>query len=151
MRRWRRVEPEKRGSRVDRAIARLLYPERPTGQPRTREECSGVPRPCPYVSCRHNLNLEVTKSGAVRLLDAEPWDEAAHPSCALDVVQQHGAQTLDVVGFILGLTRERVRQVELVALRSLAERAPELREALSELERMSDERAAATEHLSPNR
>ena len=39
------------------------------------------------------------------------------PSCVLDVAEQ-GGLTLDEVGQILGVSRERVRQIETAALRS---------------------------------
>lgn len=65
-------------------------------RPRTRAACVNGPRPCPWVSCRHHLEHE---------------DE----SCSLDVADQ-GEHTLAEVGELLGLTRERIRQIELKAL-----------------------------------
>jgi hypothetical protein len=77
------------------------------------------PRPCPHVSCRHHLYLDVSpRTGAIKLNvpDLEVWDLPT--SCALDVAE-NGATTLEDVGGILNLTRERIRQLELSALARL--------------------------------
>lgn len=90
--------------------------EEPTAEhddrPQTRGECADGPRPCPWVSCRYHTYLEVSsKTGTIRLVfpHLHPW-ELEH-TCALDVAEQ-GGLTLDEVGGILNLTRERVRQIE---------------------------------------
>ena len=83
-------------------------------RPRTRAECAGVQRPCPYVSCRHSLYLDVNpETGAIKLNfpTREPWEMPADASCALDVAER-GGMTLEDVGTLTNLTRERVRQVE---------------------------------------
>lgn len=85
-------------------------------RPRTRAECADGVRPCPYVSCRHHLYLDVNpETGSIKLNfpDLEP-DEIEH-SCALDVADE-GGRTLEAVGKIVNLTRERIRQVETRAL-----------------------------------
>lgn len=85
-------------------------------RPKTRAECAEGPRPCPHVSCRHHLFLDVSpRTGAIKLNfpDLEVWELAV--SCALDVADA-GAVTLEDVGAILNLTRERIRQLELKAL-----------------------------------
>jgi hypothetical protein len=88
-------------------------------RPKTRSECAEGPRPCPHVSCRHHLYLDVSpKTGAIKLNfpDLEVWEMSI--SCALDVADD-GATTLEDVGAILNLTRERIRQLELKALTRL--------------------------------
>ncbi|MHB1845651.1 MAG: sigma factor-like helix-turn-helix DNA-binding protein [Deltaproteobacteria bacterium] len=88
-------------------------------RPKTRADCAGGPRPCLFVSCKHHLYLDVNpKTGSVKLNfpDKEIW-ELAH-TCALDVADQGGI-TLEEVGDIMNLTRERVRQVEAVGLEKL--------------------------------
>lgn len=81
-------------------------------RPRRRSDCADGPRPCPWVSCRFHLYLDIhPESGSVKVNfpDLEVW-EMPH-TCALDVADQ-GENTLDDVGQILNLTRERIRQVE---------------------------------------
>lgn len=88
-------------------------------RPKTRAECEDGPRPCPHVSCRHHLFLDVSaKTGAIKLNfpDLEVWELAV--SCALDVADGGGV-TLEDAGAILNLTRERIRQLELKALSRL--------------------------------
>lgn len=92
-------------------IGKLLYPER-THLPVTRGDCASVPRPCPYVSCKYNLYLDVTRAGSILLNfpDREPWDMPPDRSCALDVADR-GPQTLQAVGEAIGFCRERTRQI----------------------------------------
>jgi hypothetical protein len=85
-------------------------------RPKVRSECETGPRPCPYVSCRYHLYLEVSPTtGSLKLNfpDLEVWELA--DSCALDVAER-GAQTTEALGELLNLTPERARQLELSAL-----------------------------------
>jgi ribosomal protein L40E len=84
-------------------------------RPKTRADCVGAEKPCPYVSCRHHLALEVTEAGSIKLVfpDIEPW-ELTH-SCSLDAADL-GPHTLDALGEKLNVTRERVRQLEVKSL-----------------------------------
>lgn len=88
-------------------------------RPKTRADCVSGPRPCLYVACKHHLYLDVnpeTGSIKVNFPDKEPWE--LEESCALDVAERGGV-TLEEVGVILNLTRERVRQVEVAGLSRL--------------------------------
>ncbi len=109
----------KRMTKRELEIGRLLYPEADHERPRTRVECGDAPRPCPYVSCKHHLYLDVSaRTGAIKLNfpDLEVWEMA--DTCALDVADR-GGTTLEEVGAIMNLTRERIRQVEVKALAKL--------------------------------
>jgi hypothetical protein len=123
--RARQANPERRTlsgrtrlSRGERwAAALVVYP--PVQRPRTRAECASVPRPCPFVGCRHHLCLDINpESGSIKFNhpDVDPAD--MRESCALDVADRGGI-TLENVGALLGLTRERVRQLEVAALAEL--------------------------------
>lgn len=81
-------------------------------RPRTRADCASVPRPCPYVGCRHNLYLEVTRAGGIRLAfpGREPADMPAAGSCALDVAGEGGV-SLRQIGRLMGYTRARIGQL----------------------------------------
>jgi hypothetical protein len=109
----------KRMTKRELEIGRLLYPETDYEKPRTRLECAEGPRPCPFVSCKHHLYIDVSaRTGAIKLNfpDLEVWDLGE--SCALDVADR-GGTTLEDVGAIMNLTRERIRQVEVKALAKL--------------------------------
>ncbi len=109
----------KRMTKRELEIGRMLYPDTQYQKPRTRAECADGPRPCPYVSCKHHLFLDVSaRTGAIKLNfpDLEAWE--MNESCALDVADR-GGTTLEDVGAIMNLTRERIRQVEVKALAKL--------------------------------
>lgn len=109
----------KRMTKRELEIGRLLYPETGYWKPRTRAECVDGARPCPFVSCKHHLYIDVSpRTGAIKLNfpDLDVWEMTE--SCALDVADR-GGTTLEDVGAIMNLTRERIRQVEVKALAKL--------------------------------
>ena len=92
-------------------------------RPVPRSKCVTGPRPCPYVACKHHLYLDVNpETGSIKLNfpDLEVWE--LEDTCALDVADRGGI-TLEEVGEILNLTRERIRQVEVRGLEKLRETA----------------------------
>jgi Sigma-70, region 4 len=106
---------------------KALMVELDASRPKTRADCEGGERPCPYVSCKYNLYVDVNpRTGSVKMNfpDKELW-EVEH-TCALDVADKAGI-TLEEVGTIMNLTRERVRQLEtrgLLKLRVIADDEP---------------------------
>lgn len=92
-------------------------------RPLTRAECIEGPRPCPFVSCKYHLYLDVTEVGSLKLNFPHLEPDQMAESCALDVVDKHGTRTLEEVGGLLNMTRERVRQVEEEILAGLKEPA----------------------------
>jgi hypothetical protein len=88
-------------------------------RPANRGACKEEMRPCPYVSCKHHLYLDVNpETGSIKLNfpDLEVWEMTE--TCSLDVADRGGI-TLEEVGAILNLTRERIRQVEVRGLLKL--------------------------------
>jgi len=88
-------------------------------RPKSRSDCVDGIRPCPFVSCKYHLYLDVkveTRSIKLNFPHLEVW-EMEH-TCALDVAE-NGGLTLEEVGHILNLTRERVRQVEVAGVDKL--------------------------------
>ena len=115
----------KRMTKRELELGRMLYPDVDDVQkPQQREDCGPGARPCPFVSCKHHLYLDVSaRTGAIKINfpDLEVWE--MKETCGLDVADRGGA-TLEEVGAIMNLTRERIRQVEVKGLAKL--------EALSE-------------------
>lgn len=86
-------------------------------RPQTRAECENLTGPCPWVSCRYHLYLDVNHlSGAIKLNfpNMEPWE--IPETCSLEVAERGGI-TLEEIGGFVNISRERVRQMEGVAKR----------------------------------
>jgi len=86
-------------------------------RPRTRAACEHAIRPCPWVGCKFNLYLDVNTAGGLKLNwpEIEPLDMDPSASCVLDIAKR-GAMKLISIGRMMNLTRERVRQLEDIAL-----------------------------------
>lgn len=97
---------ERRGDRP----LRVAYP-RGVERPMTRGDCAGGSRPCPFVSCRYHLYLDVTAVGALKLNFPHLEVDELAETCALDVAERGGV-VLDTVAEHLNITRERARQIE---------------------------------------
>jgi hypothetical protein len=74
-------------------------------------------RPCPWIGCRYHLIWETAE--AAQMWRKENWDDdrivdylmQMPETCVLDVADEGGV-TLETVAQIMGITRERVRQIE---------------------------------------
>jgi hypothetical protein len=135
--------PIRRMSMTALARGRVEHPEM-HARPRTRADCIDGPRPCPFVGCRYHLAIDVHPSrGSIKTnfprdsaeglreraaardvpLDDIVVDmllrslEEMPETCCLDVADR-GAHTLEEVGAMMNLTRERVRQIEEIAMRA---------------------------------
>ena len=111
----------RRLSKAELNRGRELYPESDYWKPKSRSECKDMERPCPFVSCKYHLYIDVHPvRGSIKLNfpDIEIWEMT--DTCALDVADRGGI-TLEEVGEIMNLTRERVRQVETAGLARLQE------------------------------
>jgi len=138
-RRRRRTRPRsktiamKRLTREDLRQGALLYPPVDIPRPTSRAQCREEMRPCPWVACKHHLYLDINpETGSIKINfpDLEPW-ELKH-TCALDVAERGGI-TLEEVGEIMNLTRERIRQVEVRGLLKLKMGSPSPDELGAEL------------------
>jgi hypothetical protein len=111
---------------VDPELQEIIA-EMEAARPRTRAECACGPRPCMFVSCKHHLYLDVNPAtGSIKLNFPDKEIGELDETCALDVADRGGI-TLEEVGSIMNLTRERIRQVEtrgLLKLRAIAEQEP---------------------------
>jgi hypothetical protein len=109
----------KRLTREEMRQGALLAQYMDYDRPRSRAECAAGVRPCPFVSCKHHLYLDVNpETGSIKLNfpHLEVWE--MEETCALDVAARGGI-TLEEVGEIMNLTRERIRQVEVRGLLKL--------------------------------
>lgn len=110
--------PLTRRERVELTVIReeIGYPRRP----KTRGECVDGPRPCPWVSCRAHLALEVNpENGSVKINFPHIFDRGGTPdlslmpaTCALDVADANPrGVTLEEVGIYTNTVMERGRQL----------------------------------------
>lgn len=84
-------------------------------RPATRGECASVERPCPFVSCKHHLFLDVRETGSIKFNFPALEPDQLKETCSLDVADGDGL-SLDDVGELLNLVRERIRQIEVRAM-----------------------------------
>ena len=120
----------RRLSKAELNRGRVLYPESEYWKPKSRAECVDMERPCPFVSCKYHLYIDVHPvRGSIKLNfpDVDVWEMTE--TCSLDIADRGGI-TLEEVGEIMNLTRERVRQVETTGLAKL--------EAVKDIERLKD-------------
>lgn len=116
----RELETRPRALERQLAIQREIYPESTRRMlPVLRAECKDTPRPCPHVSCKHHLYLDVSlHTGSLKYnfpdVDVDAMDQLP-ATCALDVAERGGV-TLEELGAIMNLTRERIRQIEVKAI-----------------------------------
>jgi hypothetical protein len=82
----------------------------------TRGACRKLGGPCPHAVCRFNLTSERRDARGAK--PSEIHLPVVHESCALEAAEQ-GGMTLEEIAKRLSLTRERVRQIELGALKKL--------------------------------
>jgi hypothetical protein len=82
----------------------------------TRGACRKLQGPCPHTVCRFNLTSERRDNRGAK--PAHMHLPVVHESCALEAADQ-GGMTLEEIASRLSLTRERVRQIELGALKKL--------------------------------
>ena len=113
-------------------------PERPKSYADCEQHDRGTKHtPCAFVSCAYHLALDVNEdTGAIKLNFPAALDEdgaldvtAMPETCALRVAERDGL-TLEEVGELMNLSRERVRQIEARTLAALA--------AINELARLQD-------------
>jgi len=87
-------------------------------RPMKRGHCENGVRPCPFVICRYNLYLDIRGDGVLRVNFPNLEPDEMMASCALDMAED-GPRTLDQVAGLMGMSKERARQIEASALAKL--------------------------------
>lgn len=88
-------------------------------RPACRSECRDLSRPCPYVTCRYHLLVDIGSDG--RLLKMREFDENDPDSiaaaieemdetCALDVADRGGVTSVRVADLV-GIRRQGVEEI----------------------------------------
>ena len=104
-------------------------------RPKTRGEClqgEHAQRPCPWIGCTRHTFADVDEfTGSIKI-NHPPADDSAEAlvdvlrampyTCSLDLADEGGA-TLENVGSLLSVSRERCRQIEVDALVKITRRA----------------------------
>jgi len=79
-------------------------------RPRTRADCVGGERPCPWVGCRYHLALDIGRTGRSIKFNHPALDIAdLRDTCALDVADRGGMELPELAG-ALGLSYDRAYQ-----------------------------------------
>jgi len=63
-------------------------------KPKTRGDCENGIRPCPWVSCKYHLAIDVKGK---KVSEREGWLDSGLPTCALDVAED-GCHSLEQIG-----------------------------------------------------
>ena len=109
----RKAKGERRAAR----LAKIIRVRDHLGRPRRRSDCLeggfNCERPCPYVTCREHLFLNVDPElGAIKFSWPEKEPDELDHTCALDVADE-GAHVLEDIASRVNMVRERVRQLEI--------------------------------------
>lgn len=110
----------RRKEQRERLGGKLIIPEAPD-RPKTRADCAQGMRPCPWISCKYHLFLEVRRNGSIAYpqgQELEALDTMAH-SCALDVADKGGASQTEV-GEAINATMQMTSLIEQAALGKLS-------------------------------
>ena len=70
----------------------------------TEGACMACIEPCPRTMCRYHIHSDARKLQIMKRVESET-------TCSLKLANR-GGMTLEEIGSIMGLTRERVRQIE---------------------------------------
>lgn len=121
-----RTESVRRLSRRVLARDASQYPSDPAWEavrPRTYGDCQrdgwGTTQPCPWVACRAHLGYDVDLDNGSLVYAWSDRDPTEMPATCSLAVAARGPHTLEQVGALLNITRERVRQIERAALRAV--------------------------------
>lgn len=134
---------QKRTSKRSMALGSKEFPDDPVDlatRPSTLGDCHAQnlgsrEHPCPWVSCPYHLYLEINEqNGSIKFNFPDKEVDELEETCSLRVAEYDG-QTLEQVGDLINITRERVRQIEGAAFVCLRRKAEFRDQACAHLER----------------
>jgi hypothetical protein len=103
---------------------RLVPPKTISERPLTRGECVDAPRPCPFISCKYHLALEVTLGGSIKAMRPDIFDVEGVPdlerldeTCVLDVAER--APEPHEISELLNIAPQLVERIEERALKKI--------------------------------
>lgn len=91
-------------------MKKALRAHKGISRPLTRGDCVNGIRPCPWVSCRHHLYLDVVRGGTlvrINFPEIEPGD--LKDSCSLDVAER-GELNPEQIATALNLGPDAIRK-----------------------------------------
>lgn len=93
-------------------------------KPRFRSECEAMPRPCPFVSCRFHMFLDVNpKNGSIKFNWPGRDLRELEDTCVLDVVDKEKDLSFSEIGDLLNISHEAARQTLEKGIRALKQEA----------------------------
>jgi len=93
--------------------------------PSTRADCPTVEESCPYIFCRYHLWFDgMDTSGEP--IESGCYGDTDHTCCLNEIDKSPGGMDLSEIGQILGLTKQRIHQIEGDALKYLRKHAGNL-------------------------
>lgn len=102
----------------------LVPPKTVSERPLTRGECVDGPRPCPYLSCKYHLAIEVTMGGSIKAMRPDVFDAEGVPdlerldeTCVLDVADR--APQPHEISELLNIAPQLVERIEERAMKKL--------------------------------
>jgi hypothetical protein len=129
----------------------VLTAELAASRPKTRGDCEGSPRPCPWAGCRYHLAVDISDNGwlKVNFPGLKVWEMPE--TCALDVADR-GGLTLEALGAALNISLEGARQVEIDVLAELRAKIgdEELEALLARDDELDDDRRQEPEPAAPS-
>jgi len=95
----------------------------PYDRPTKRSECP-TERPCPFVSCRYHLAIDVTRAGGIKFNFPDLSLDEMQETCALDVAGD-GENTTQRIADLLNVERQRIDHMIEQTTASLTEKFEE--------------------------
>ena len=95
-------------------------------KPCVRADCASLPRPCPFISCKYNLFVEIGPKGSLDFTWPRTQPHQMPQSCALDLADE-GGLTVQELADEMRLGLDVVKKSVDAALRSVRYKVARMR------------------------